>query len=160
MYLKDIKFVVFDFDGVFTNNKVLIGEKGEEYVTCFRSDGIGIERIKKLGIKVAILSSEKNNLVLKRAQKLGIFCLNNIKDKGKALKDLSLDFNVDLSKTMYVGNDINDIPAFKISGVSVGVADCLEEARKFVDFSLKNSGGEGAVREICDILFEAHFNEA
>ena len=158
MDLKSIKLVVFDFDGVFTNNHVIINEKGNEYVTCYRSDGIGIERIKSLGIKVAILSSEKNNIVIKRAEKLDIYCLNNIKDKGKALKELSLSLKIELSKTMFVGNDINDIPAFKISGVAVGVADCFEEAKTFTDFLLKKTGGKGAVREICDMLFESHMN--
>ncbi len=158
MNLKLIKLVVFDFDGVFTNNQVHIGEKGDEYVTCYRSDGIGIERIKNLGIKVAILSSEKNNLVKKRAEKLEIYCINNIKDKGKALKDLTRSFDIELKNTMFVGNDINDIPAFKIAGLSVGVADCFEEAKRFTNFSLKKSGGSGAVREICDMLFQAHMN--
>ena len=59
---------------------------------------------------------------------------------------------------MFVGNDINDIPAFKIAGIAVGVADCFEEAQKFTDFLLKKEGGKGAVREICDILFQTNQN--
>ena len=158
MNFKKIKLIVFDFDGVFTDNKVHINEFGEECVTCYRSDGVGLERIKKLGLEIAILSSEKNQLVKKRSEKLGIFCINNSRDKGEDLKNLSMDLKIPLSDILFLGNDVNDIPAFKIAGISVGVADCFEEAKKFTDFCLKKNGGDGAVREICDMLCEFHLN--
>ena len=154
--LINIKLIVFDFDGVFTDNKVLVDEKGKESVSCWRSDGIGLELIKRIGIKTAIISSEKNDLVLHRAKKLNIKCKNNVNDKGKELKKVAKYFGVSLKDTMFVGNDINDIPAFKLAGTAVGVADCYESARIHTSFCLGTRGGYGAVREICEIIFKAH----
>ena len=156
MDLSNIKLAVFDFDGVFTDNTVTINEEGKEYVTCFRSDGIGLKRIKDLGINIAILSTEINNVVLKRAEKLDVFCINKVDNKALALKEVAKLFKVELNQTLFVGNDINDIPAFKEAGIAVAVADCYEEARAFADFSLNKKGGKGAVREICDLLFESY----
>jgi len=154
--LQNIKLIVFDFDGVFTDNRVLVNENGVESVFCWRSDGLGLEKIKKIGIKIAIISSEKNNLVQVRASKLGIYCKNNINNKKDELIKTAKYFNVDLKDTIFVGNDINDIPAFKIAGIAIGVNDCNDHARLYTNFCLNTKGGYGAVREICEMLEEAN----
>ena len=154
--LKNIKLVAFDFDGVFTDNRVLVDENGLESVFCWRSDGIGLENLKKLGINIAIISSERNNLVQHRAKKLGIYCKNNVKNKELELIKTSEFFKISLKETIFVGNDINDIPAFKIAGIPVGVADCHEQARQFTSFCLETKGGYGAVRELCDMIFNSY----
>ena len=93
-----IELVVFDFDGVFTNNFVYVDEHGVEQVRCNRSDGLGLKKLKEINIKSCIVSTETNNVVQARAKKLGISCLNAIEDKGSAVKDLVMSLNIDLDR--------------------------------------------------------------
>ena len=151
--LSDLKFIAFDFDGVFTDNSVYVDENGVESVRCSRFDGIGLEKLKKLNIELAILSSETNPLVLKRAKKLNINCQNSIKDKAAELEKNISRLKITKKNVMFVGNDINDIPAFKIAQHSVAVADCHPDIDKYIDFKLSKSGGHGAVRELCDLIY-------
>tara|TARA_Y100000768_G_C23977307_1_gene683733 strand:- start:2306 stop:2806 length:501 start_codon:yes stop_codon:yes gene_type:complete len=153
MNLKKIKLVLFDFDGVFTDNSVYISHDGIESVRCYRSDGIGISKLKTLKIPTYIISTESNIVVSVRAKKLKIPVLQNVKDKSKSVKKLCNDLNIKLEDTMFVGNDINDIPAFKIVGFPVAVFDAFEEVNPYVIHRTKNRGGNGAVREICDLLY-------
>jgi len=159
MFFSKIKLVVFDFDGVFTNNKVLVNELGIESVICNRSDGIGLSRLNSIGVKSFIISTEKNHVVLKRAEKLKINCYNDVSDKSKILKEICIAENVDLKNVCFVGNDINDIPALKICGFPIGVKDSYDEIKPYIKFTTKNKGGEGAVREICDLIFLKKKNE-
>lgn len=145
--------VIFDFDGVFTNNTVLVDQSGSESVRCWRSDGLGLSRLKDIGVKTMILSTEKNNVVRVRAEKLKIPCLSGIDDKAGALRRVCLDSNISLERTMFVGNDINDIPALRIVGLPAAVADAYPEVFQFVQYVTKKQGGYGAVREICDLIY-------
>ena len=83
----DIKLIVYDFDGVMTDNRVYIDQKGNEMVQVNRSDGLGISEIKKLGLAQMIISTEKNSVVSERSKKLNLHCLQGISDKSKALKE-------------------------------------------------------------------------
>ena len=98
-------------------------------------------------------------MVLKRAEKLKIKCYNNIHDKSKILKNICNEENVNLKDVCFVGNDINDIPALEICGFPVGVKDSYDEIKPYIKFITKNKGGEGAVREICDLIFFQKKNE-
>jgi|TARA_B110000483_G_C18124761_1_gene515137 YrbI family 3-deoxy-D-manno-octulosonate 8-phosphate phosphatase len=154
--LQSIKLVGFDFDGVFTDNMVYVQDDGSESVRCWRSDGLGLAKLKSLGIEICIISTEINPVVTMRAQKLDIPCLQNIENKADAISSLSKKLNIDLEDTMFVGNDINDIAAFKAVGIAIGVADSHDSINPFIAYKLKTSGGLGAVREICDLIFNAH----
>ena len=156
--LQSIQLLAFDFDGVFTDNTVIVSEDGKESVRCWRSDGLGLSKLKDLNIHLRIISTEKNPVVTRRAKKLEIECIQGVTDKAKALNNLSQDLKIDLKNVMFVGNDMNDIPAFRIVGFPVGVADSHESIIPHIIFTLEKSGGKGAVREICDIIFNA-FNE-
>jgi 3-deoxy-D-manno-octulosonate 8-phosphate phosphatase (KDO 8-P phosphatase) len=158
-FFNDIKLIIFDFDGVFTNNKVIVSESGVESVICNRSDGIGLSRLREIGVNSYIVSTEKNPVVLKRAEKLKINCYNDVSDKSKIVKEISMVEKVDLKNVCFVGNDINDIPALKICGFPVGVKDSYDEIKPYIKFTTKNKGGEGAVREICDLIFFQKKNE-
>ena len=81
-----IDIIIYDFDGVMTNNKVYVDQNGNETVQVNRADGLGISEIKKLGIEQIIISTEKNPVVVKRAEKLGISCMQGIENKKAALK--------------------------------------------------------------------------
>ena len=153
MDLQKVKLVIFDFDGVFTDNSVYISQDGIESVKCHRSDGLGISRLRSLKIPSYIISTESNIVVTVRAKKLKIPVFQNIKDKSETVKMLCKDLSIKLENTMFVGNDINDIPALKIVGFPVAVFDAYEEISSHVIFKTKKSGGFGAVREICDLIY-------
>jgi len=153
--LSRIKLAVFDFDGVFTNNRVVVSEDGMESVVCNRSDGLGIRRLEKVGVQVLVLSSEGNNVVVQRARKLQVQCISGVDDKLVVLKQESQRRRIPLALVAYVGNDINDIECMKAVGVSAAVADAWPEAARHAGLVLKRNGGEGAVREFCDMVWSA-----
>jgi YrbI family 3-deoxy-D-manno-octulosonate 8-phosphate phosphatase len=150
--LLNIKMLVLDFDGVLTNNKVTVSDQGREYVLCDRSDGIGIKNLKDKNILIYIVSSEKNPVVKHRADKLGIPCIQSVADKSIVLNDLAAKYGFSLEEIAFIGNDINDIPALEIVGVPIGVQDCHVDIEKHILFKTTSTGGNGAVREICDII--------
>tara|TARA_Y100001978_G_C23626037_1_gene400936 strand:+ start:179 stop:679 length:501 start_codon:yes stop_codon:yes gene_type:complete len=148
--LRDIKVICFDFDGVFTDNKVYTDQFGHETVCCNRSDGIGISNLKKLGVKVYVVSTEKNRVVSMRCAKLKIECFQAIEDKAEILLKISDNLSIPLENFAFVGNDINDLPALKIVGMPIAVADSFPTIFEFCSYITKKKGGSGAVREICD----------
>jgi 3-deoxy-D-manno-octulosonate 8-phosphate phosphatase (KDO 8-P phosphatase) len=155
MNFKQIKLLALDFDGVLTNNHVWITEDGIESVRCNRSDGIGLSRIKKLGIQIYIISTEENKVVTKRANKLKVPAIQGVEDKKAVILKLSNDLNISLKNIAFLGNDINDIPAFEVVGIPMGVADSFEEINSKIIFKTQKNGGEGAVREVCDLIYHS-----
>ena len=110
----DIKLVFYDFDGVMTDNKAYLNENGDESVKINRSDGLGVNMISDLGIKQIILSTEKNKIVKKRANKLKIDCFNNLKDKASKAREISKKLKIDLKDCCFIGNDLNDLEVMKL----------------------------------------------
>ena len=153
--LSSVRLIVFDFDGVFTDNTVYVSQDGIESVRCWRSDGLGIARLKNLGVELFIVSTESNPVVSARASKLRLPCKQGVEDKASAIIDVCQKLGIDLADTMFVGNDINDIPAFKVVGVSVAVADAYLEVYPHVMARTEKRGGFGAVREVCDWVYLA-----
>ena len=153
--LATLELIVFDFDGVFTDNTVYVSHDGIESVQCWRSDGLGLSRLKRLGLPLYIVSTEKNPVVSVRAEKLVVPVRQGMNDKSQAVDELCTELGVALERTMFVGNDINDIPAFKIVGIPVGVADAYPEVDPYILFRTQTKGGRGAVREICDLVYAA-----
>ena len=151
--IKTIRMVVFDFDGVFTTNQVIILENGLEGVICNRSDGLGLDMLRKLGIKMAIISTEKNPVVNARAKKLRIDCYSAVKDKGKKIKALSVQKKVNLNEIAYVSNDINDLECLELVGLPIAVADAYPEVKKVAKIVLTRNGGNAAVRELCELIY-------
>ena len=156
-FIKDkffkVKLAIFDFDGVFTDNKVLVSQLGVESVLCCRSDGIGISRLSSIGIKSYVISSETNPIVRVRCEKLKIPVIQGVVDKRKAIEDLCNSISISPKDCLFLGNDINDINAFQIVGYPIAVADAYEEINDYVIYKTKRKGGNGAVREICDLIF-------
>jgi len=153
--LSSVKFIAFDFDGVFTDNTVYVSQDGIESVRCCRSDGLGLNRLKNIGVQVFIISTEANQVVTTRANKLKIKCKQGVEDKAIVLLETCAELGISPEHTMFVGNDINDIPAFNSIGIPVAVADAYSEVLPYVLFSTKKPGGFGAVREVCDLIFQA-----
>lgn len=145
--------VLFDFDGVFTNNKVYVDESGKETVRCDRSDGWGMAQLKKSGIKIAVLSTEVNPVVTARCKKLGLECRQGLGEKKfEAFKNWCAENEVDPNETIFVGNDANDAECLKAAGCGVVPADAYAEAMEVADKVLSRNGGEGAVRELCEAI--------
>ncbi len=152
LLLKRIKAVVFDFDGVFTDNTVLVNQNGVESVRCWRSDGLGLVRVRALGLETLILSTELNNVVAVRADKLKTKYIQGVDDKAKAIIKWSQEVNIPLSDVAFIGNDINDVPALKEVGLPIGVADSYDDILPFIKYRTCTAGGYGAVREVCDLI--------
>jgi 3-deoxy-D-manno-octulosonate 8-phosphate phosphatase (KDO 8-P phosphatase) len=150
---RKIRLVAFDFDGVFTDNMVYVFENGLEAVRCFRSDGIGLKKLKELGIETAIISTESNPVVSARARKLKIRCFQNCEDKRKTLECLAQEIGISLAEIAFVGNDINDRPCLTCVGLPIVVRDAHPDVVSLALYRTKAHGGHGAVREVCD-LFE------
>lgn len=148
-----IEAIIFDFDGVMTDDKVLVDEHGIESVTCSRSDGYGLGMLKKLGIPLLILSTEENPVVMARARKLGIEVIQGSKDKANALKDWMKSKSI-LGNIVYMGNDLNDIECMKMAAVAVAPANASDEVKSAATIICRNKGGEGAVRELADLLLK------
>lgn len=153
--LSSVRLIAFDFDGVFTDNTVYVTQDGVESVRCWRSDGLGISRIRRAGVQALIISTEANPVVSVRAEKLGLACKQGVEDKADAILAFSSEADIPLGQIMFVGNDINDIPALKLVGFPVAVADAYPEIYPHVLYRTQKPGGMGAVREICDLVCNA-----
>jgi len=153
-----VGLIVFDFDGFFTDNTVSVSQDGVESIRCWRSDGLGLSRLRSINVQSVIISTEVNPVVTVRANKLKMICKQGIEDKATAILETCKEFGVEPSKTMFVGNDINDIPAFNAVGFPVAVADAYPEVYPHVLFRTEKSGGLGAVREVCDLIYHAKVN--
>ena len=151
--IRRIRLVAFDFDGVFTDNMVFVSEDGSEAVRCFRSDGIGLQKLKKMDIETVIISTEANPVVSARARKLKIRCIQDCQDKRAVLEDIAREKNITLQEVAFVGNDINDLPCLESVGFPIVVQDAYQDVVPIALFQTRRPGGHGAVREICD-LFE------
>ena len=151
--IRKIRLIAFDFDGVFTDNMVYVLQDGSEAVRCNRSDGIGLQKLKKLGIETVIISTESNPVVSARAGKLKIRCLQDCQDKRTALEKVAQESGIALGEVAFVGNDINDLSCLTHVGLPVVVQDAHPDVISLAAYRTKNRGGYGAVRELCD-LFE------
>ncbi len=149
-----VSLVVFDFDGVLTDNRVWVDEGGHEMVAAFRSDTFGIARLADQGIPSIVISTEINPVVQARCRKIGLECIQGVKDKATVLAELLKKKKIAASETLFVGNDINDLGCFQQVGFSVAVADALPEALRDADLVLNHKGGYGAVRELCELILK------
>tara|TARA_B100000579_G_scaffold435300_1_gene458207 strand:- start:436 stop:900 length:465 start_codon:yes stop_codon:yes gene_type:complete len=150
--LKNIQLIVYDFDGVMTNNKVYIDNNGNELVQVNRSDGLAVSEIKRLGVNQIIISTEKNLVVAKRANKLNIPFLQNINNKKDTLINYCKKNNFNLKNIIYVGNDINDKEAMSIAGFTYCPSDAHDIIKGISDTILDTKGGDGVIRELLDII--------
>ena len=155
-HLGSVSFVVFDFDGVFTDNRVLVGEDGRESVFCSRADGLGLQALKRVGVGCLVLSTETNPVVAARAAKLQLECVQGLGDtKWDALREILAKRGLDPTTVAYVGNDINDLDCLRNVGISICVADAYPAAQVTARFTTRRPGGRGAVREVCDLIVRA-----
>jgi 3-deoxy-D-manno-octulosonate 8-phosphate phosphatase (KDO 8-P phosphatase) len=153
--LARVRLAVFDFDGVFTDNRVWVNEQGEEQLAFSRSDGLGLRRLDEVGVQYLIVSTEPNPIVSARAKKLQAECVQGVDDKLAVLEDRSESLGVPLSDVAYLGNDVNDAECLRVVGVPVVPADAWPEVVPLARWVLSRGGGAGCVRELCDGIWEA-----
>lgn len=149
--------IVFDFDGVFTDNYVYVDENAIESIKVSRSDGYAINllktylKLKKINVSILILSTETNKVVKARADKLKIECLLGAANK---LETLERRFRIECPKNpnpfsglIYFGNDLNDLPVMLKAGLSFAPSDAHPRVKVASTHVLNSSGGHGFVRE-------------
>lgn len=155
--LVDLDALIFDFDGVLTDNKVHLDQNGNEWVSCNRSDGLAFIVLEKLKKPTYIISTEKNKIVAARAKKLKTPVLFGIQNKFEVLKKLSIKKRFNLDRTLYVGNDLNDYEALKSCGYSACPSDSHKKIKKISTFKLDAKGGSGVVRELLEEILGLDF---
>lgn len=153
--LQDIHLIIFDFDGVFTNNTVVVDQNGIESVVCSRSDGFGIASLRKLGFDMLVISTEKNPVVASRCQKLKLPYFQGCDDKLTKLQEIVTERGLDPARIVYVGNDVNDLACMEWVGIPISVADGVPEIKRVARLMTTKMGGEGAVREVADWIIQA-----
>lgn len=149
---RSVRLVVFDFDGVFTDNTVWTDDAGNEWVRSWRGDGLGLEKLRQMGIPAWVLSTEVHPVVGRRCQKLGIPCRQGLDDKQAALEALATEVGVSLGDVAFVGNDVNDADCLRMVGIPIVVQDAHPDVLPFARYRTRTAGGFGAVREICEWL--------
>ena len=153
--LAEIRLVVFDFDGVFTDNRVWTNERGEESVACFRGDSLGLRRLDEVGVDYFVLTQETNDAVPARARKIRVDCIRGVEDKLPILREEVERRGFSLAETAYLGNDMNDAECLAAVGLPVAPADAWPEVLPLAGLVLTRGGGHGCVRELCDAVWSA-----
>lgn len=155
---KLIHTIVFDFDGVFTDNKVWVNEDGKESVRCDRSDGLAFDMLRRFVVKMNwkleyfILSQEKNRVVYSRARKLNVPCAQGVSNKFDYLTAYLSENQKTMQGLIYVGNDLNDLAAMRLSGFSVAPSNAHPVIQRQANCVLGQKGGEGFVRAFIEQL--------
>lgn len=148
-----VETLVLDFDGVMTDNRAMLSSDGVESVYVSRSDGWAISRACRAGLRVLVLSSERNDVVRLRAEKLGIEVISGLGvDKRTALEAWIAEEKIDPTSLAYVGNDTNDIAAMKLAALRIAVADADPSVKALAHVVLAAPGGAHAVREAIDLI--------
>jgi 3-deoxy-D-manno-octulosonate 8-phosphate phosphatase (KDO 8-P phosphatase) len=152
-----VQLLVLDVDGVLTDGGLYYTESGEELKKFNVKDGMGIKLILKAGLEVAIITASDAPATRHRAQKLGIqHVWMGVEDKFAALKELCDKLDLDLSQVAYMGDDINDLAVMRAVGCPLTVADAMQANRAVAIYTTEKTGGDGAVREICNLLLSLH----
>jgi N-acylneuraminate cytidylyltransferase len=144
--------VVFDFDGVMTDNRVWVDANGHEFVAAYRSDSLGLKALVRAGVEVLVLSSETDRAVEARCRKIGVPLLQGVQDKAASLNQYLEEKKIDPKQVVYAGNDLNDLPCFSVVGCAVVTADAQTDVIRAADLVLNKPGGFGAVRELCELI--------
>ena len=145
----EIELLIYDCDGVLTDNRVSVDEFGHESVTFHRGDGLAISKIRdELKIRQIVISTETNPIVVKRCEKLGIPVINGVGDKANTVRNYCTKNVIDLNKVMFIGNDLNDACVMDIVGHTGCPADAEPEIRSKSGWVSKKNGGYGVIRDL------------
>jgi len=150
---RDVKLVAFDIDGVFTDGRFYLSDEGIESKAFHTQDGYGVRQLLEADIAVAVISGRASGAVAKRMAELGVqHVVQGCKDKVAALDDIANELGVTASECVYVGDDIPDLPLLNHVGFSVAVANAVPAVHEKCQYSTTAAGGNGAVREVCELV--------
>ena len=151
-----LKAIALDVDGVLTDGGVWWGPNGEEWKRFSFADIMGVSRARRAGLVIALISGEDSPLVDRFANKLGITDVEKgCKDKASALRRFALRSGIHLADICFMGDDVNDLPAFEIAGYAAAPSNAQPVVRERASFISANSGGNGAVRELIEAVLAA-----
>lgn len=150
-----VRALVLDVDGVLTDGALYYGPEGRSFKRFDVKDGMGIVLLQKAGVRVAFLSADASDGVLKRARKLGVRdAYVGVQDKSAAFDRFLRARGLAAAEVAYVGDDINDVPVLSRAGVAIAPADAVPEVRRAAHWVTSRPGGRGAVREICEAILK------
>ncbi len=152
---KKIKLLLLDVDGVLTDGKIIIGNYGDEIKNFDVKDGLGVVLLRKAGLRCAIISARNSRIVKIRAGHLGIDKIYENHYKIKSLRNIKRRFRVKEEEICFVGDDLIDISILKRVGFAVTVPNAIKETKDVAHYITQNPGGQGAVREVCEIILKA-----
>jgi 3-deoxy-D-manno-octulosonate 8-phosphate phosphatase (KDO 8-P phosphatase) len=154
---KKIKLVALDMDGTLTDGSINIGGDGELFKRFNAKDGLGITTAVRHGLRVAVITGRKGPIVQRRAEELGIAedVMSGISAKKKALQALADKYNLSLKEIAFMGDDLNDLPALLTAGLSAAPADAAADVRQRVSYIATHNGGQGAVRDLLELILKA-----
>jgi 3-deoxy-D-manno-octulosonate 8-phosphate phosphatase (KDO 8-P phosphatase) len=154
--LKSIKLLSLDVDGVLTDGGLYYADDGLSFRKFNVRDGLGIVLLRKAGLHIAIISAGKPASTAIRAKDLGVeYVRMGVQDKLQELTEICESLGVHLNDVIHIGDDLPDLPLMQAVGVPITVADGTDTIKQFAAYITERKGGEGAVREICDILLES-----
>ncbi len=154
--LRHIRLFATDVDGVLTDAGMYYSESGDEWKKFNTRDGMGIKLLQKAGLITAIVTQERTRLVARRAEKLAISELHQgVMDKLSVIREMATRHGISLRQVAYVGDDVNDMEALKAVGLSAAPADGLPQVLEVVDYVCRLKGGEGAVRELAEMILQS-----
>jgi 3-deoxy-D-manno-octulosonate 8-phosphate phosphatase (KDO 8-P phosphatase) len=154
--LQAVKAVILDVDGVLTDGGIYYDPAGREIKRFHVADGLGMELLRHAGIRVVILSGRVAEAITRRAAELRVTdCYQGVRDKKAQIEKLRQQWQLKAEELLYVGDDLNDLPAFEAVGVRVAVANADAMLKAQAHYVTKATGGNGAVREVCEWLLKA-----
>lgn len=161
--LTAVRLIAMDVDGVLTDGGIYLEGAESETKRFHIADGLGIHLAIHAGLVVAWISGRESGVVERRAGELGVTHLyQKTSNKAAVLAELIGKYSLNQANIAYVGDDLNDLPAFSLAGVKFAPANAVTEIKALADFVTEKSGGEGAIREVCDVILKAQgkWNEA
>lgn len=154
--LRQVSLLALDVDGVLTDGSINMGAQGELFKAFYAQDGLGISVAQRSGLKIAIITGRRSEIIHRRAQELGIQLVQEgVKDKCAALEQLQTELGLSRGQVAYMGDDLNDLPAFQVAGVTFAPADAVKDVRDAASFVTDAVGGRGAVREAIEMILRA-----
>ncbi|HIJ58230.1 MAG TPA: HAD-IIIA family hydrolase [Deltaproteobacteria bacterium] len=151
-----IKLLILDVDGVLTDGRITMNERGEEVKSFDVKDGLGLKMLMSTGVEVVIITGRKSMVVEHRAKELGIDEVwQGFKDKGALSRKIIGEKGLEKNEVCCIGDDLPDLAMFMEAGLRIAVADGVEEVREEADFVTKKKGGYGAVREACEWILKS-----
>jgi YrbI family 3-deoxy-D-manno-octulosonate 8-phosphate phosphatase len=153
--LRDVRLLALDFDGVMTDNRVIVLEDGREAVLCSRGDGMGMDLLRAAGVPAVVISKEGNPVVTARCNKLKLRCVQGVGEKLPVLEGIAHELGIGMDAVAFMGNDVNDLTCIRAAGVGIAPVDSHPSVLREVDIVTSLPGGMGAVREVADLLVAA-----